>query len=95
MALPITAIHTSDAMVLLYLGIFQIGVAYLSLTRGLRHVQGLEAATILLIEPVFNPIWSWLIHHERPSTPALAGGCLIILTNLAANFYPRESAVTK
>lgn len=87
LALPFTAIHATDAAVLLYLGIFQIGVAYLSLTRGLRHVPGFDAATILLIEPVFNPLWSWTIHGERPSVFALAGGAVIILSNLCATWW--------
>jgi drug/metabolite transporter (DMT)-like permease len=48
------------------------------LTRSLREVPGLEAATLLLIEPVFNPVWTWLIHGERPGSLALAGGALIV-----------------
>ena len=46
--------------------VFQIALAYVFLTRSLREVPGLEAATLLLIEPVFNPIWTWMIHGERP-----------------------------
>lgn len=78
MALPVTRISTADAGVLLYLGIFQIGLAYILLTRSLRQVPGLEAATLLLVEPVLNPVWSWIFHGERPSRLALAGGAVII-----------------
>lgn len=77
-ALPITHLRLVDAVVLLYLGVFQIGVAYVALTRSIRRVRGLEAATLLLVEPVFNPIWTWLIHGEEPGTLALLGGALII-----------------
>jgi drug/metabolite transporter (DMT)-like permease len=48
------------------------------LLRALRRVPGLEAATLLLIEPVLNPIWSWIIHGERPGVLTLAGGALIV-----------------
>jgi drug/metabolite transporter, DME family len=84
MALPVTHAAARDVVILLYLGIFQIGFAYAALTRSIRHVPGLEAATLLLIEPVFNPIWTWFIHGERPSDLALAGGVLIIMATFAS-----------
>lgn len=71
-AVPVTHVSTSDLLVLLYLGVFQVGLAYVALTRGLRGVPAVEASILLLIEPVFNPIWTWLVHGERPSAMALA-----------------------
>ena len=78
--LAIQGVHASkvDIAVLLYLGIFQIALAYVLLTRSMRAVPGLEAATLLLVEPVFNPIWTWIVHGERPGTLALIGGVLIV-----------------
>lgn len=78
MAVPVEHASLKDIAILLYLGIFQISLAYVFLTRSLREVRGLEAATLLLIEPVFNPIWTWMIHGERPGTQALLGGLLIV-----------------
>jgi drug/metabolite transporter (DMT)-like permease len=77
-ALPVSHASITDVAVLLYLGIFQIALAYIFLTRSLREVPGLEAATLLLIEPVFNPVWTWIVHGERPGDFALIGGALII-----------------
>lgn len=77
-ALPVERVSTPDAAVLIYLGVFQIALAYVLLTRSLRQVPGLEAATLLLLEPVLNPIWSWIFHGERPSALALAGGAVIV-----------------
>ncbi|HYH46760.1 MAG TPA: DMT family transporter [Thermoanaerobaculia bacterium] len=79
MALPVGQIGGADAGLLAYLGIFQIGLAYVFLTRALTHVPALEASLLLLLEPVLNPIWSWLAHGERPSAWSLAGGVLILL----------------
>lgn len=78
MALPVSNPGGADLAVLLYLGLFQVALAYYFLTRSLREVPGLEAATLLLVEPVFNPIWTWLIQGERPALTAVAGGVLII-----------------
>jgi len=86
-ALPLQKAGAADVMVLLYLGVFQIGLAYLLLTRSIRHVPGLEASTLLLVEPVFNPIWSWLLHHERPSSAALAGGLVIMGATLLGTWW--------
>jgi len=85
--LPVAHSNAADWAVLLYLGIFQVGLAYLALTRSIRHVPGLEAATLLLIEPVFNPVWTWLIQGEQPGVPALAGGGIIIAATLAGTWW--------
>lgn len=76
-ALPVVS-STGDWVVMLYLGAIQIGLAYACLTRGLRSVPALEASLLLMVEPVLNPVWSWLAHGERPSHWALLGGALII-----------------
>jgi drug/metabolite transporter (DMT)-like permease len=77
-ALPVISATPADWMVVLYLGSIQIGLAYACLTRGLRRVPALEASLLLMVEPVLNPVWAWLVHGERPSHWALLGGALII-----------------
>jgi drug/metabolite transporter (DMT)-like permease len=42
------------------------------------HVPALEASLVMLVEPALNPVWAWLVHDERPSGWALAGGALIL-----------------
>ena len=78
MTLPVHAATAMDWSVLVYLGLFQIGLAYLCLTRGLRAVKAFEASLLLLAEPALNPIWAWLVQGERPGPWALAGGALIL-----------------
>jgi DME family drug/metabolite transporter len=60
------------------LGCIQIALAYWLLTRGVHHVPAFEASLILLLEPVLNPVWSWLIHGERMDGWALAGAGLVL-----------------
>ncbi len=78
MALPVARAGWNDVAVMLYLGIFQIGLAYFCLTRAIRHVPAFEAATLLMLEPALNPVWAWLVHGERPASLPLAGGALIL-----------------
>jgi DME family drug/metabolite transporter len=67
-----------DWLTIAYLGVFQIGAAYLLLTAGVRHVTALEASVLLLLEPALNPVWAWLVHGETPGPWAIAGGILIL-----------------
>lgn len=82
MALPVERIGAADLAVLLYLGVFQIGLAYFFVTRAIRYVPAFEATALLLLEPALNPIWTWLIHHERPGWRAIAGGLIILLATV-------------
>jgi drug/metabolite transporter (DMT)-like permease len=78
MALPLGTHSAVDWTVVIYLGVFQIAVAYVLVTSGLRHIPALEASLILLIEPVLNPVWAWMFQGERPGAWALVGGAIIL-----------------
>lgn len=90
-ALPISRASSADIAVLLYLGIFQIGLAYIALTRSIRYVPVLEASILLLLEPVFNPLWTWIVHRESPGWYAAAGGALIILATAFSAWWKTRS----
>jgi drug/metabolite transporter (DMT)-like permease len=62
-----------------YMGIFQLGLSFILITLGLRRVNALEGALLLLIEPVLNPTWVWLVHGEEPGLWGMVGGGLILL----------------
>ena len=70
---------TKDVLVVLYLGVVQIGLAYTLFTLGIaRGVRSLDAGVVGYIEPMLNPVWVFLFLGERPSRWAVAGGCIII-----------------
>lgn len=78
LALPVTTFSTADLAILLFLGVFQIGLAYVCLSSGISGVPALEASLLLLLEPVLNPVWAWLVHGEMPTGWALLGGAIIM-----------------
>lgn len=82
MALPAPHAGWLNLSVLLYLGVFQIGLAYLFVTRAIRQVPAFEATTVLLLEPALNPVWVWLVQGERPARSSIAGGVLILSATL-------------
>ncbi len=77
-ALPVLASHPVDWAVIGYLGVFQIGLAYYLMTRAMRTMTALDTALLLLIEPLLNPTFVWLLHGETPTAMALTGGALVL-----------------
>ena len=78
MALPVEHVAVQDAAVVGYLGAFQIALAYFLVTAALKVVPALEASLLLLVEPVLNPVWAWLVHGEQPGRAVLLGGLIIL-----------------
>ncbi|HEY7316156.1 MAG TPA: DMT family transporter [Candidatus Binatia bacterium] len=60
------------------MGIVQLGIPYWLFSKGLEQISVQEAALIVLIEPVLNPIWVALIVGELPSSATLIGGFFIV-----------------
>lgn len=87
LALEGVAIHLQAVAVVGYLGLFQVGLGYVFLTRSIRHVPAVDAATLLLVEPVLSPVWAWMIHGEKPSGTALSGGAVIMAAALAGTWW--------
>jgi drug/metabolite transporter, DME family len=83
LALPLGSHPGTDWAILVYLGVVQIGLAYLLISRAMVRLTALEASVLLLLEPVLNPVWSWLVHGEVPGTLALVGGALVLGASLA------------
>ena len=93
LALPIAALGAADAAAILYLGAFQIGLAYACLTSGVRALPALEASLLLLVEPVLNPVWTFLSHGEVPGGFALAGAAVILAATVVKTVVESQREV--
>jgi drug/metabolite transporter, DME family len=62
------------------MGVFQLGLGYLLLSKGISHISAVEASLLALLEPVLNPIWTYIAVGEKPGAWAMAGGAVIIGT---------------
>ncbi|HEY6911189.1 MAG TPA: EamA family transporter [Myxococcales bacterium] len=87
-ALP-AMLSLRGAGVLLYLGIVQLGVAYLLFIRGVRRVPAAEASLICMLEPVLNPVWVLIGFGERPGAWALGGGAVVISAVVVRTLAPQ------
>jgi drug/metabolite transporter (DMT)-like permease len=90
LALPVNSAGVADWLVIAWLGVVQIGLAYLLVTAGLQAVPAFEAALLLLLEPVLNPVWAALVQGEIPSPWALAGGAVILGASLWQTPSPKK-----
>ena len=76
---PPQQLNSNDILAILFLGIFQIGIAYVLFTSGIsKGVRSLDASIIGFVEPLLNPIWVFLIVGEKPSGWAILGGIVIL-----------------
>ena len=78
-AMPVVASTPGDWLWVAYLGVFQVALAYVLLTAGMRRVPAFEASLLLLVEPVFNPLWTFWGHGEAPGRFAFMGALLVLL----------------
>lgn len=64
--------------IILFMGIFQLGVAYIFYAIAITQVTALSATIITVLEPILNPIWVMLIYGETPSPYTILGGILVL-----------------
>ena len=84
-----------DLALLAYLGVFQLGLAYLCFARGIARIPALEASLLVLLEPVLNPIWTYLVVGERPGPWALLGGAVVLAATVWRTAVPALAAARR
>jgi drug/metabolite transporter (DMT)-like permease len=71
-------IGSRDLLLMILLGVGQMGAGLAFLTLGARLIPAAEVALITLLEIVLGPLWVWLAISETPSTATLVGGVILI-----------------
>ena len=61
-----------------YLGIFQIGLAFLLYSLAIKVIPALEATLISNLEPILNPVWVFFFIGETPGPLALLGALVVL-----------------
>jgi len=80
---PVLAgVTAGQAGILLYLGILQLALGYVLLSKALPQVPALEVSLLLLIEPVVSPVWAFLVVNEVPGVWSLVGGGVILVATV-------------
>ena len=66
--------------VIIFAGIFQLGLGYIAFSKGIKTTSPVAASIICTIEPILNPIWVFLIMAEQPGWLAICGATIVIMT---------------
>ncbi len=69
--------NAREISIILFLGIFQLGLPFIVITLAIKQLSALEAILIQTLEPVLVPIWVYLFLGERPAPAALLGAAII------------------
>lgn len=67
------------------LGVFQLGLAYVCLTTGVKYVKPVTAILVTGIEPVLNPILVAVVVGETLSPLSLLGGAIVFVSVMVYN----------
>ncbi|MBQ5583653.1 MAG: EamA family transporter, partial [Ruminiclostridium sp.] len=67
------------------LGVFQLGVAYMFFTTGIRYAPPVAACLVAGIEPILNPLLVAVVLGEMISPLSLMGGAIVFLSIMAYN----------
>jgi drug/metabolite transporter (DMT)-like permease len=92
LALPVVDSRPVDWAVIAYLGVFQIALAYYLMTRAMRTLTALDTAVLLLVEPLLNPTFVWMVHGETPTPMAMTGGALVLAATTWRSVAPGAAA---
>ena len=80
---------------LVILGVFQVAVAYIFLTEGLKTTPPVTASLVSGIEPVLNPVLVAVFYHEYIGSKALIGAVIVVGSVIAYNaILAKQKAVS-
>lgn len=72
---------------LVFLGVIQIGLAYVLYSKSMVHLKALDAVLLPVLEPLLNPVWVFLIIGESPTVTTMIGGLFVIASVLIRSIY--------
>ena len=81
LVLPVAAplaVGPRDLVLLVLLGVLVLGVSFVLITLGTRHLPAPEVGLVMLLETALGPLLVWLVLGEVPSAATLAGAAVIL-----------------
>ncbi len=76
--LPMPAFTVKSVGAIMTLGVIQIGIPSILFAVAIKRITAVSANLIAVIEPVFNPVWVFLVLNEAPGINTVLGGAVIV-----------------
>ena len=87
-----TVITQQDIMLILLLGVVQLGIPYVLYALAASKISPLSCSLIGMIEPLLNPIWVAIFYGEMPGLFAVLGGVIVIVSVLIHNIWDEKQS---
>ncbi len=81
------SVFISDFLIILWMGIFGIGIGIVLVTWGATYMPAAEVSVLVLAESVLGPIWPWLLLGEAMTFSEIMGGLLILGSVTTSAFF--------
>ena len=72
---------------ILALGVFQLALAYIFMSKGLDKIPAVTASLTTAIEPILNPLWVAIFYHEVITPLSLVGAVIVISAVVGYNVW--------
>ena len=73
-----TEFDLNSIILILLLGVLQLGIPYILYTTAIKHVTALDAIIFPVIEPILNPILVFIVLGETLGAWSVFGGVLVL-----------------
>ncbi len=84
--------RASEWLILMMLGIIQLGIPYILYTIALKYVPAIDAILVSMIEPVLNPVWVFIFVGEAMGEWAFVGGILVLAGSLGRSYLKHRKS---
>ncbi len=84
----------NNILIILGLGIFQIGISFVFYTMAIPHLSAVEIIVIMAIEPILNPVWVAIFAGETPGFFAIIGSVIVVIAILGRVIFSIQQPET-
>ena len=89
---PLRSADPGDLAIVAFLGLFQVALGYVFVTRAARVLEAPVLALLLLLEPALSPFWAMWFHGEQPHLLTWLGGGVIATATVLLATVGRKAA---
>jgi len=86
-------IESNQLIILIFMGVFQIGISYIIFNEGIKYISATESMIIAMLEAVLNPVWVFIGVGEVPSPYSITGSIIILSAIIWRNFFGKQKEV--
>ena len=85
------SVQASELPALVYLGVVASAIAPFLFLEGLRNVKTQDAGITMMLDPLTNIVWAFLIFSEIPNLLTFMGGTLILAAVVFQNLMSKKN----